>query len=177
MSDIGVVLRKARIRMTREAHEKRPHGKVTGCSAFGLPQLTPLPFMLHTQPTLELPHPLFSPALPSAPTCENRTLRFAVRQSSLYVSGPPSLGTVARKPLASLPPSRDDITVSAASLSIASDGAPSFDLNSAPIPPELSISLPTHLGLHHHSEGTRAGYNPTIFFLHVQPSLHNAFLC
>ena len=33
-----------------------------------------------------------------------------------------------------------------------------FDLDGRPIPTELSSSLPTHLGLHHHAEGERAGY-------------------
>ena len=124
----------------------------------------------------------------------------------MYESAPPS---PARKPLALLPPSSDDITISlgrssAASSSIASDGPPEkgtpedirrrffpsfpagdpsltwiestplpdptattlrFDLHGAPIPPELSIGLPTHLGLHHHSEGARAGYTLDDVFL------------
>jgi len=33
-----------------------------------------------------------------------------------------------------------------------------FDLHGVPIPPALSMTLPTHLGLHHHAEGARAGY-------------------
>ena len=33
-----------------------------------------------------------------------------------------------------------------------------FDLDGKPIPVELSSSLPTHLGLHHHAEGEHAGY-------------------
>ena len=33
-----------------------------------------------------------------------------------------------------------------------------FDLNGNPISIELSSSLPTHLGLHHHAEGEHAGY-------------------
>ena len=33
-----------------------------------------------------------------------------------------------------------------------------FDLNGKPIPAELSSSLPTYLGLHHHAEGEHAGY-------------------
>ena len=33
-----------------------------------------------------------------------------------------------------------------------------FDLDGKPIPAELSSSLPTHLGLHHHAEGEHAGY-------------------
>ena len=40
-----------------------------------------------------------------------------------------------------------------------------FDLHGAPIPPELSITLPTHLGLHHHAEGARAGYTLDDVFL------------
>lgn len=33
-----------------------------------------------------------------------------------------------------------------------------FDLDGKPIPLELSSTLPTHLGLHHHAEGEHAGY-------------------
>ncbi|KAF9646718.1 hypothetical protein BDM02DRAFT_3270795 [Thelephora ganbajun] len=33
-----------------------------------------------------------------------------------------------------------------------------FDLDGKPIPMELSSTLPTHLGLHHHAEGEHAGY-------------------
>ena len=33
-----------------------------------------------------------------------------------------------------------------------------FDLDGKPIPAEISSSLPTHLGLHHHAEGEHAGY-------------------
>ena len=33
-----------------------------------------------------------------------------------------------------------------------------FDLDGKPIPTELSSSLPTYLGLHHHAEGEHAGY-------------------
>ena len=33
-----------------------------------------------------------------------------------------------------------------------------FDLDGKPIPTEISSSLPTHLGLHHHAEGDHAGY-------------------
>ncbi|KAH9960104.1 hypothetical protein BC827DRAFT_1209135 [Russula dissimulans] len=40
-----------------------------------------------------------------------------------------------------------------------------FDLHGTPIPPELSITLPTHLGLHHHSDGARAGYTLDDVFL------------
>lgn len=40
-----------------------------------------------------------------------------------------------------------------------------FDLHGAPIPPELSATLPTHLGLHHHAEGARAGYTLDDIFL------------
>lgn len=40
-----------------------------------------------------------------------------------------------------------------------------FDLRGAPIPPPLSVTLPTHLGLHHHAEGARAGYTIDDVFL------------
>ncbi|OCH89933.1 hypothetical protein OBBRIDRAFT_755864 [Obba rivulosa] len=40
-----------------------------------------------------------------------------------------------------------------------------FDLSGTPIPPSLTSSLPTHLGLHHHAEGTHAGYTLDDIFL------------
>ncbi|KAI0698163.1 hypothetical protein BC835DRAFT_695137 [Cytidiella melzeri] len=40
-----------------------------------------------------------------------------------------------------------------------------FDLSGSPITPELSRTLPVHLGLHHHSEGTHAGYTLDDIFL------------
>ncbi|KZV90100.1 hypothetical protein EXIGLDRAFT_771129 [Exidia glandulosa HHB12029] len=38
------------------------------------------------------------------------------------------------------------------------DKTPRFDLQGKPIPLELLETLPSHLGLHHHAQGTRAGY-------------------
>ncbi|KIK60384.1 hypothetical protein GYMLUDRAFT_605721 [Collybiopsis luxurians FD-317 M1] len=40
-----------------------------------------------------------------------------------------------------------------------------FDLTGTPIPSSKTLSLPTHLGLHHHAEGTRAGYTLDDIFL------------
>ncbi|KAF8817072.1 hypothetical protein BYT27DRAFT_7204880 [Phlegmacium glaucopus] len=40
-----------------------------------------------------------------------------------------------------------------------------FDLHANPIPPSISLSLPTHLGLHHHAEGIHAGYTLDDIFL------------
>ncbi|TFK48807.1 hypothetical protein OE88DRAFT_1760352 [Heliocybe sulcata] len=40
-----------------------------------------------------------------------------------------------------------------------------FDLAGSPIPASLSTSLPTHLGLHHHADGTHAGYTLDDVFL------------
>lgn len=52
--------------------------------------------------------------------------------------------------------------------SIPSDSTSStlrFDLQGNPIPPSVSLSLPTHLGLHHHAEGAHAGYTLDDIFL------------
>ncbi|TCD62644.1 hypothetical protein EIP91_006597 [Steccherinum ochraceum] len=46
-----------------------------------------------------------------------------------------------------------------------SDSTLRFDLTGAPIPPEISSTLPTHLGLHHHAEGSHAGYTLDDLFL------------
>ncbi|KAK7689958.1 hypothetical protein QCA50_006598 [Cerrena zonata] len=40
-----------------------------------------------------------------------------------------------------------------------------FDLTGTPIPLSLTSTLPTHLGLHHHAEGTHAGYTLDDLFL------------
>ncbi|KAF5388725.1 hypothetical protein D9757_004804 [Collybiopsis confluens] len=40
-----------------------------------------------------------------------------------------------------------------------------FDLTGSPIPPSKTLTLPTHLGLHHHAEGSRAGYTLDDIFL------------
>jgi len=40
-----------------------------------------------------------------------------------------------------------------------------FDLTGTPIPAELSSTLPTHLGLHHHADGNHAGYTLEDLFL------------
>jgi len=49
-------------------------------------------------------------------------------------------------------------TKPAGSIFSASASTVRFDLDGKPIPTELSSSLPTHLGLHHHAEGEHAGY-------------------
>lgn len=51
------------------------------------------------------------------------------------------------------------------STSTSSDSEPRFDLHGALIPPPLSETLPSHLGLHHHAEGTHAGYTLEDIFL------------
>jgi len=40
-----------------------------------------------------------------------------------------------------------------------------FDLTGAPIPAEISVTLPSHLGLHHHADGDHAGYTLDDIFL------------
>ncbi|PFH54005.1 hypothetical protein AMATHDRAFT_136492 [Amanita thiersii Skay4041] len=40
-----------------------------------------------------------------------------------------------------------------------------FDLTGNPIPPSKSLTLPTHLGLHHHANGAHAGYTLDDIFL------------
>ena len=42
---------------------------------------------------------------------------------------------------------------------------PRFDLHGAPISASLSATLPSHLGLHHHAEGSHAGYTVDDIFL------------
>ncbi|ETW81831.1 hypothetical protein HETIRDRAFT_434256 [Heterobasidion irregulare TC 32-1] len=46
-----------------------------------------------------------------------------------------------------------------------------FDLTGTLISPSLSAALPTHLGLHHHAEGTHAGYTLDDIFLLTRSSV------
>ncbi|KDR82536.1 hypothetical protein GALMADRAFT_112269 [Galerina marginata CBS 339.88] len=55
--------------------------------------------------------------------------------------------------------------VDSAPVSDSSTSSLRFDLQGNPIPPSVSLSLPTHLGLHHHAEGSRAGYTLDDIFL------------
>ncbi|KAF8128245.1 RPAP1-like protein [Boletus edulis] len=55
----------------------------------------------------------------------------------------------------------------ASSLGTTDPSVPRFDLQGVPIPipTSLSASLPSHLGLHHHAEGSHAGYTIDDIFL------------
>ncbi|KAF8123263.1 hypothetical protein EV363DRAFT_1455547 [Boletus edulis] len=53
----------------------------------------------------------------------------------------------------------------ASSLGTTDSSVPRFDLQGVPIPISLSASLPSHLGLHHHAEGSHAGYTIDDIFL------------
>ncbi|PBK95756.1 hypothetical protein ARMGADRAFT_1077294 [Armillaria gallica] len=46
-----------------------------------------------------------------------------------------------------------------------------FDLSGNPIPSSISLTLPTHLGLHHHAEGSHAGYTLDDVFLLTRSSV------
>ncbi|KAK0185664.1 hypothetical protein F5146DRAFT_1070960 [Armillaria mellea] len=46
-----------------------------------------------------------------------------------------------------------------------------FDLSGNPIPSSTSLTLPTHLGLHHHAEGSHAGYTLDDIFLLTRSSV------
>ncbi|EGN97918.1 hypothetical protein SERLA73DRAFT_91073 [Serpula lacrymans var. lacrymans S7.3] len=46
-----------------------------------------------------------------------------------------------------------------------------FDLTGTPIPESMSMALPTHLGLHHHADGDRAGYTLDDIFLLSRSSI------
>ncbi|KAJ7600749.1 hypothetical protein C8J56DRAFT_911181 [Mycena floridula] len=53
-----------------------------------------------------------------------------------------------------------------------SSSAIRFDLSGKPLDPSVSLSLPTHLGLHHHAEGTHAGYTLDDIFLLSRSSVN-----
>lgn len=68
-------------------------------------------------------------------------------------------------PFAPKDPNLEWMTVDSDALPSDSSSALRFDLRGNPISPSLSLKLPTHLGLHHHSEGTHAGYTLDDIFL------------
>ncbi|KAF8271748.1 hypothetical protein EI94DRAFT_519098 [Lactarius quietus] len=108
---------------------------------------------------------------PSQPPSESPTLeKDSSIAPSLVVSDPtPEQGTpedIRRRFFPSLPSGDPSLAWIETAPSL--DPAAStlrFDLRGAPIPPPLSVTLPTHLGLHHHAEGARAGYTIDDIFL------------
>jgi RNA polymerase II-associated protein 1 len=68
-------------------------------------------------------------------------------------------------------PSLEWISSAVPSSSARSTGALRFDLHGVPISPALSNTLPTHLGLHHHAEGTQAGYTLEDAFVLVRSTV------
>ncbi|KAI0655427.1 hypothetical protein C8Q70DRAFT_923748 [Cubamyces menziesii] len=50
-------------------------------------------------------------------------------------------------------------------LEVEAEATVRFDLTGTPIPAHISSKLPTHLGLHHHAEGSHAGYTLEDIFL------------
>ncbi|KAI0251104.1 hypothetical protein BJV78DRAFT_1282814 [Lactifluus subvellereus] len=89
--------------------------------------------------------------------------------SSVVPDGPPEEGTpedIRRRFFPSLP-TGDPSLAWIESAPPPDPTAPTlrFDLHGAPIPPTLSATLPTHLGLHHHAEGAHAGYTLDDIFL------------
>ena len=93
----------------------------------------------------------------------------SVASSSIAPDEPPEKGTpedIRRRFFPWLPTGDPSLAwIESAPLPDPSDPILRFDLRGAPIPPELSATLPTHLGLHHHAEGARAGYTLDDIFL------------
>jgi RNA polymerase II-associated protein 1 len=58
-----------------------------------------------------------------------------------------------------------ELTSPSESSKSASSSSLRFDLTGTPIPSSVSMTLPTHLGLHHHADGTHAGYTLDDLFL------------
>ncbi|KAH9060201.1 hypothetical protein EDB87DRAFT_1562157 [Lactarius vividus] len=100
-------------------------------------------------PSLEKVFPVAPSSLASSPTLEEGTPEDIRRRFFPSLpSGDPSLAWIEATPL--LDPAASTLR---------------FDLRGAPIPSQLSMTLPTHLGLHHHAEGARAGYTIDDVFL------------
>ncbi|KAI9443007.1 hypothetical protein H4582DRAFT_1872655 [Lactarius indigo] len=104
---------------------------------------------------------------PSQPPSESKVSPISL---SSVVSGPtPEEGTpedIRRRFFPSLPSGDPSLAwIEAAPLLDSTASTLRFDLRGAPIPPQLSVTLPTHLGLHHHAEGARAGYTIDDVFL------------
>ena len=89
--------------------------------------------------------------------------------SSVVPDGPPEEGTpedIRRRFFPSLPMGDPSLAwIESTPLPDPTVPALRFDLHGAPIPPTLSATLPTHLGLHHHAEGAHAGYTLDDIFL------------
>ncbi|KAH8993067.1 hypothetical protein EDB86DRAFT_3103334 [Lactarius hatsudake] len=105
---------------------------------------------------------------PSQPPSESQSLE-KVTASSVVSGLTPEEGTpedIRRRFFPSIPSGDPSLAwIEATPLLDPAASTLRFDLRGAPIPPQLSVTLPTHLGLHHHAEGARAGYTIDDVFL------------
>ena len=88
----------------------------------------------------------------------------ATKDDDEPVEGTPEY--IRRRYFPDVPPNNPSLAwTEAPSLETTDSSAPRFDLHGAPVSASLSASLPSHLGLHHHAEGNRAGYTIDVIFL------------
>ncbi|KAF9026536.1 hypothetical protein BDZ89DRAFT_1067514 [Hymenopellis radicata] len=115
-------------------------------------------------------------ALPP-PTADDETVSLGSYKGPLLKNNTepePEEGTpeyIRRRYFPSAPATNPDLEWMKAAISDtpSSDASPldqvRFDLSGIPIPRAKSLALPTHLGLHHHAEGSHAGYTIDDIFL------------
>ncbi|KAF9029151.1 hypothetical protein BDZ89DRAFT_1065678 [Hymenopellis radicata] len=114
---------------------------------------------------------------PPPPTADDETVSLGSYKGPLVKNNTepePEEGTpeyIRRRYFPSAPATNPDLEWMKAAISDtpSSDASPldqvRFDLSGTPIPRAKSLSLPTHLGLHHHAEGSHAGYTIDDIFL------------
>ncbi|KAF9220254.1 hypothetical protein BS17DRAFT_882476 [Gyrodon lividus] len=102
------------------------------------------------------PHPADSPTFEKA-------VRHSTKDNTEPEEGTPEY--IRRRYFPNIPANDPSLAWMESSSTEADHSAPRFDLHGTPIPASLSVTLPSHLGLHHHAEGSHAGYTIEDIFL------------
>ncbi|KAF9012860.1 hypothetical protein BDZ89DRAFT_1077231 [Hymenopellis radicata] len=182
--DIGDILNKAK--ETREKKRKRELDTLSNKDPLhvSLPEASPPPYRsisaatsrpsTPNRPPRKLRFAELSPkdvykdaSCPPPPTADDETVSLGSYKGPLFKNNTepePEEGTpeyIRRRYFPSAPATNPDLEWMKAAIS----DTLRFDLSGTPIPRAKSLALPTHLGLHHHAEGSHAGYTIDDIFL------------
>lgn len=103
------------------------------------------------------------PLSPASPKSEDRPVQKIANDSSEPEEGTPEY--IRRRYFPNVPADNPSVSWMKPSSSNSEPVLLRFDLTGTPIPADISATLPSHLGLHHHADGDHAGYTFDDIFL------------
>jgi len=103
------------------------------------------------------------PLSPASPKSDDRPVQKIANDSSEPEEGTPEY--IRRRYFPNVPADNPSVSWMKPSSSNPEPVLLRFDLTGAPIPVDISATLPSHLGLHHHADGDHAGYTFDDIFL------------